>query len=103
MERSFGQWIKQRRKALTLTQEELAEEIGYAISTVRKIESGVLRPSREIAVTLARTLQIAESEQDEFVRLARASLEPAQPAAAPGAAPGPAPRARAAGAGGRCV
>ncbi|HYF63107.1 MAG TPA: helix-turn-helix domain-containing protein, partial [Herpetosiphonaceae bacterium] len=82
MERSFGQWIKQRRKALTLTQEELAEEIGYAISTVRKIESGVLRPSREIAVTLARTLQIAEDEQDEFVRLARAPQDSAAKAAA---------------------
>ena len=49
----LGPWIKQQRKLLDLTQEDLSRRVGYALSTVRKIESGVLRPSREVAERLA--------------------------------------------------
>ena len=33
---SFGEWLKQRRKALDLTQNELAERVGCSLATIRK-------------------------------------------------------------------
>ena len=39
---SFGQWLRSRRKALDLTQSELAEQIGCAEETIRKLE-GILQ------------------------------------------------------------
>ncbi len=71
---SLGHWMKQQRKTLDLTQELLAEQVGYALSTIRKIEAGVLRPSREIAERLAECLEIAQTDQADFVRLARTPL-----------------------------
>ncbi|MBC8076426.1 MAG: helix-turn-helix transcriptional regulator, partial [Chloroflexales bacterium] len=52
-ERSFGRWVKQRRKELDLTQEALAQEVGCSIETIRKVERDALRPSRQIAERLA--------------------------------------------------
>jgi transcriptional regulator with XRE-family HTH domain len=40
---SFGRLIKERRKALDLTQEELARQVGCAIITIKKIEAETLR------------------------------------------------------------
>ena len=37
---SFGQWLRQHRKARDLTQEELADAIGCSPEMVRKIEAG---------------------------------------------------------------
>lgn len=42
---TFGQWLKQRRKALGLTQKELAQRAGCAEISLRKIEAGDLHPS----------------------------------------------------------
>ena len=50
---SLGQWIKRRRKALDLTQDELARRVGCSLETIRKIEADARRPSREIAALLA--------------------------------------------------
>ena len=49
MEHSFGHWLQRRRKALDLTQEELARRVGCAAETLRKIEADARRPSRQIA------------------------------------------------------
>src|SRR5688500_3687139 len=68
---SFGQWLKQRRKALDLTQEDLAERIGCSDVTIRKIEAGVRRPSRQIAELLVEHLKIPAEEQQAFVSFAR--------------------------------
>jgi predicted ATPase/Tfp pilus assembly protein PilF/DNA-binding XRE family transcriptional regulator len=79
---AFGQWLKQRRKALDLTQERLSERVGCSLPTVEKIESGERRPSRQIAELLAAVLEIAPDEVPAFVRFARGEhgLEPlAQP------------------------
>src|SRR5687768_12242117 len=46
---SFGRWLQRRRKALDLTQEELAQRVACAAETIRKIEADVRRPSRQIA------------------------------------------------------
>jgi predicted ATPase/DNA-binding XRE family transcriptional regulator len=69
---SFGQWLKQRRKALSLTQEDLARRIGCAAVTLRKIEADERRPSEQIAELLAQQLSIPADELKIFIRFARA-------------------------------
>jgi len=71
---SFGEWLKQRRKALDLTQEELAESAGCSIFALRKIESGERRPSKQLAGLLANALEISEEEKTTFVRVARGDI-----------------------------
>ncbi|HEX8220875.1 MAG TPA: tetratricopeptide repeat protein [Chloroflexia bacterium] len=68
---SFGQWVRRRRKALDITQEELADRVGCARSTIRMIEGGERRPSRQLIALLADRLGIAEEEREAFLRLAR--------------------------------
>ncbi len=68
---SFGQMVRQERRALDLTQEELARRVGCAAITVRKIEAGDLRPSQQIAERLAMSLAIPLDGRAEFVRQAR--------------------------------
>lgn len=68
---AFGRWLKQRRKALDFTQERLAEQVGCAVETIRKIEAGTRRPSRAIAAQLAEHLAIAPEHRAEFMRHAR--------------------------------
>lgn len=67
---SFGQWLKQRRRALDLTQEELARRIHCSLETIRKIEADTRRPSKEMALLLARELVPAGS-RDDFLSFAR--------------------------------
>jgi len=71
---SFGQWLKQRRKALALSREELAQRIGCAVVTLNKIEAGERRPSIQIADLLAEHLNIPVDERASFVRFARAQI-----------------------------
>jgi class 3 adenylate cyclase len=73
----FGLWLKQRRKALDLTQEELAERVSCAVTTIRKLEGGTLRPSKQIAERLAKELDVPLEEQGAFVREARAVVNSA--------------------------
>ena len=71
---SFGQWLRQRRKALDLTQEDLAERVGCSDVTIRKIEAGVRRPSKQIAELLVSCLKIPAEEQEALVTFARGGL-----------------------------
>src|SRR5262245_2555112 len=71
---SFGAWIRRRRKALDLTQEALAQQIGCAPGTIRKIETDQRRPSRQLAELLADHLAIAPAERVAFLKAARAEL-----------------------------
>jgi predicted ATPase/class 3 adenylate cyclase len=71
---SFGGWIQRRRKALDLTQAELAERIGCALGTIRKIETDERRPSKQIAARLADQLRLAPEELALFLRAARAEV-----------------------------
>src|SRR5262245_59317731 len=68
---SFGQWLKQRRKALDLTREDVAERIGCAVVTLRKIEADERRPSKQIAALLAEHLNIPPDERAAFTQFAR--------------------------------
>ena len=68
---SFGQMIRQRRKALDLTQAELARQVGCAEITIRKIEAGEFHASRQFLARLAERLGIAASERAEFLSAGR--------------------------------
>jgi WD40 repeat protein/serine/threonine protein kinase/DNA-binding XRE family transcriptional regulator len=68
---SLGRILKERRRALDLTQAELARRVGCAVVTIKKLEADDLRPSRQIAERLAAVLQIAQDDRTAFVRLAR--------------------------------
>ncbi len=78
---SFGAWLKRRRRTLDLTQQALADQAHCSIVTIRKIESGDLAPSRQLAGQLANVLQIDEADQAEFVRFARTRDATAEAAA----------------------
>ena len=69
----FGQWLKQRRKALGLTQVELAQRVGCAQVTLRKIEAGDLAPSILLASSLAKAVGAAEADLPDLVALARSA------------------------------
>jgi predicted ATPase/DNA-binding XRE family transcriptional regulator len=71
---SFGWWVKQRRRALDLTQEALAERVGCSVDTVRKIERDARRPSRQMAMLLAQALGVPKEKQEQLVRQARSEL-----------------------------
>ncbi|HSH82039.1 MAG TPA: LuxR C-terminal-related transcriptional regulator [Herpetosiphonaceae bacterium] len=71
---TFGAWLKQRRKQRDLTQAMLAARVGCAAETLRKIEAGRRRPSREILERLVEHLQVPEEERSPLLRQARARL-----------------------------
>jgi predicted ATPase/transcriptional regulator with XRE-family HTH domain len=68
---SFGEWLRQRRRALDLTRAELGQCAGYSVSALRKIETDERRPSRQMAELLAGCLQILPEERPRFVKVAR--------------------------------
>src|SRR5215213_2377992 len=84
LETSFGRWLRARRRALDLTQDDLARQVGCAIITIQKLEADERRPSRQLAERLADKLMVAPDDWAALISLARAepSLDPA-PAQAP--------------------
>jgi transcriptional regulator with XRE-family HTH domain len=78
----FGRWLQKRRRALGLTQEELAQRVGCSAATVRKIEADERRPSERVAERLMMSLQIEDDERPHFLRFARGgwSDDPLTPA-----------------------
>jgi DNA-binding XRE family transcriptional regulator len=58
----FHLWLKQRRKALGLTQKDLARQAGCAEITLRKIEAGDLQPSPQLAASLARAVGASDAD-----------------------------------------
>lgn len=98
---SFGEWLRQRRRALGLTHAALAEAVHCSVSALRKIEQDERRPSHHLAERLAGQLQITAVQLPQFLEIARAerhaealvridapALAPL-PGAAQGAAAGP--------------
>jgi len=71
---TFGEWLNCRRKALDLTQVELAERANCSVFTLRKIEAGSRRPSKQLAGLLAKQLEIPSKDQTTFIRVARGEL-----------------------------
>ena len=90
---AIGQWLKERRKTLDLTQEVLAERAGCSVSMIRKLEAGRARPSQQLAEILATVLALTPAERPGFVHWARGTtgslvLTPPVPAPPARAAPG---------------
>src|SRR5215216_5120721 len=79
-ETSFGEWLRQQRRMLDLTQQALADQVGCARITLRQIESGGRKPSKELAQILLSKLGVPEIEQPQWVQFARGvSGFPAKP------------------------
>src|SRR4051812_29485684 len=76
---SLGIWVSQLRKALDLRQQDLAKCVGCSPSTIKKIEEGDRRPSRQVAELLAECLDIPAEEREAFVRFARAETDSPPP------------------------
>ena len=70
-ELSFGQRLKQYRKALDLTREELARRAGCAVETLRKLEQDARRPSRAMAERLLACLEVPQDAHATLLRAAR--------------------------------
>jgi len=68
---SFGEWLKRHRKAVGLTQEQLAQQLSCSTITLRKIEAEERHPSVQIVERLAEIFNISSNEQIAFLRFAR--------------------------------
>ncbi|MDQ1301061.1 MAG: hypothetical protein QG637_982 [Chloroflexota bacterium] len=88
---SFGHWLRDQRHQLDLTRAALAARIGYSLETVKKIETGDRRPSKEMAAALAEALGVLAADRPAFMAFARGSgifaVQLAAPAAGPQAPP----------------
>src|SRR5258706_2592875 len=90
---SFGEWLKQRRSALLLSRDQLAQQVGCAEIALRKIEADERRPSLAIAERLANLLELRADEPTLFLQAARglASADHLPPPISRGAAGPPPP------------
>lgn len=88
---SFGNWLKQRRKRLDLTQEQLARQVTCAVSTIQKLESDERKPSEDFAVRLAEVIGIEPAKWPAFIEMARGtrSLSKVEPFRPPTNLPAP--------------
>jgi predicted ATPase/DNA-binding XRE family transcriptional regulator len=68
---SFGEWVRRRRHILDLTQQELADQVGCARITLRRIESRALKPSKELAQILLDKLGAPQSQRNAWLQFAR--------------------------------
>lgn len=68
---SFGEWIKQQRKRLRLTQREVAERCYCSVATIKKIEADLRRPSEALAELLAEVLNVPAEQRLIFMECAR--------------------------------
>jgi predicted ATPase/DNA-binding CsgD family transcriptional regulator/DNA-binding XRE family transcriptional regulator len=69
---SFGEQLRQYRRAAGLTQEALAERAGLSVHRIQKLERGVTNPYRDTAQRLAAALQLGPYDEDQF----RAAVQP---------------------------
>lgn len=70
-ETSFGVWLRRQRRSLDLTRQVFANQIGCAEVTLRRIEAGTLKPSKELAKTILERLDIPKTEQLQWIAFAR--------------------------------
>lgn len=77
----FGRWLRQLRNGLDLTQDALAEQVGCATQTIRKLESGERRPSAFMAERLAQILEVDPAQRAAFLKAARTPVVKTAPEA----------------------
>lgn len=82
-ELTFSGWLRSRRHHLDLTQAELAQRIPCSVVTIRKLERGELRPSKQLAEQLAQALNIAPEHRATLLTFARGMGPSAQHDATP--------------------
>src|SRR5687768_1957239 len=70
-EMSFGVWLRKQRRAFDLTRQAFADRVGCAEVTLRRIEAGTLKPSKELASILLEKLGIPEIERPGWISFAR--------------------------------
>ena len=68
---SFGTWARNQRRSLDLTRQALANQVGCAEVTLRRIENDTLKPSKELALILLEKLGIPENDRQQWVQFAR--------------------------------
>ncbi len=68
---SLGSWIRQQRLDRDLTQEELARLTACSLSTIRKIEAGQRRPSRQLALQFAKQFGLDPETGRRFLQWVR--------------------------------
>jgi predicted ATPase/DNA-binding XRE family transcriptional regulator len=72
-EPTFGVWLRKQRRALDLSRQALADQVGCAEVTLRRMEAGTLKPSKELANILLEKLGFRETERPQWVSFARGS------------------------------
>src|SRR5512133_2287810 len=70
-ETSFGVWLRKQRRALDLSRKALADQVGCAEVTLRRIEAGTLKPSKELAGAILERLGIPQNEHTQWIAFAR--------------------------------
>lgn len=68
---TFGKWLRQQRRTLDLTQETFASQVGCARITLRRIESGELKPSRELALIILAKAGVPTHEREAWLPFTR--------------------------------
>ena len=69
---TFGQRLKELRKAKGMTQRELAQKTAISFTYVSKLETGVMPPPRQkIILALAKVLDVNKADTDELFGLAK--------------------------------
>ena len=68
---SFGKWLRKQRRTLDLSQKALADQVGCAEVTLRRIETDRLKPSKELANILLERIGIPETERPGWISFAR--------------------------------
>ena len=69
--------LKRYRQERGLTQDDLAERVGCATQTIRKIEGGQRRPSYQMAARLGHILQLSAEEQAVWMAAVHDTVEQA--------------------------
>ncbi|GAB4116215.1 MAG: hypothetical protein Fur005_38380 [Roseiflexaceae bacterium] len=75
----FGEWLKRRRRALDFSREQLADRVGCAPITIKKIEADERRPSATLARRIAQALELSATETAAFLDAARTGINHAKP------------------------
>ena len=73
--RAFGKWVESKRRALGLNQYDMAERLHIAVYSLRNIETGYRKPSRDLMRVLAEVM--GEKVPDPWVLRARPRRLPA--------------------------
>src|SRR5215216_1798601 len=68
---SFGTWLRKQRRALDLSQQAFANQVGCAPISLRRIEAGTLKPSKELANIILEKIGIREAERPQWISFAR--------------------------------